>query len=68
MSAAPPDEPTGMSRTKIMLATMVAEVVGTVLIVFVLPFAWGTRLVLVALFLGLAHFASRAVLRRSEGA
>ena len=51
-----------------MLATMVAEVVGTVLIVFVLPLAWGIRLVLVALFLGLAHLASRAVLRRNEGA
>ena len=44
--------------------TLLADVVGCVLIVFVLPLAWTTRLVLVAVYLGVVNFASRAVLGR----
>lgn len=49
-----------------MVLTMLAEIAGTILIVAVLPFAWSTRLVLVAVYLGLAQFVSRAFLRRSD--
>jgi hypothetical protein len=35
-----------------------------VLIVAVLPFAWSVRVVLVAVYLGAAHYASLAYLRR----
>ena len=65
MVSAPPDGPSGPSRTKIIALTLLADVVGCVLIVFVLPFAWTTRLVLVAVYLGLVNFASRSFLGRS---
>ena len=67
MSAAPPDEPAGMSRTQIMVVTMVAEVVGAVLIVFVLPFAWGPGSCSSRCSSGW-RISRRAVLRRSDGA
>ena len=46
--------------------TLLADVVGCILIVFVLPVAWTTRLVLVAVYLGAVNLSSRALLRRSE--
>jgi hypothetical protein len=46
--------------------TLLADVVGCVLIAFVLPFAWTTRLVLVAVYLGAVNFLSRSLLRRYE--
>jgi hypothetical protein len=47
--------------------TLLAEVVGAVLIVAVLPFSWSVRLVLVAVYLGVVHYTSLAYLRRRGG-
>jgi hypothetical protein len=47
--------------------TLLAEVVGAVLIVAALPFSWSVRLVLVALYLGLVHSTALAYLRRHGG-
>jgi UPF0716 family protein affecting phage T7 exclusion len=44
--------------------TLLAEIAGTIVIVTVLPFSWSVRLVLVAAFLGVVHYASLAYLRR----
>ena len=46
--------------------TLLAEAVGAVVIVAVLPLAWATRVVLVAVWLTIAHVISRVLLRRAE--
>jgi hypothetical protein len=50
-----------------MALTMLAEVAGSIVIVALLPFAWSVRIVLLALYLGVAHYASLAYLRRRGG-
>ena len=64
MNGQPPEHPNAPSRSKIMALTLLAEVVGAVLIVAVLPFTWSVRVALVAVYLGAAHYASLAYLRR----
>jgi hypothetical protein len=50
-----------------MVLTMLAEIAGSVMIVALLPFAWSVRIVLLAVYLGAAHYASLAYLRRRGG-
>jgi hypothetical protein len=47
-----------------MALTFLAEVAGTILIVLFAPFAWTTRLVVIAVYLGVVHYTSLAILRR----
>ena len=53
------------SRNAILALTMAADVLGALLIVFVVPLAWSTRLVVLAIYLGLVNALSRLYLRRS---
>jgi hypothetical protein len=64
MNAPPPERRNGLGRTRIMLLTMVAEVVGVVLIVAVPPLSWSVRLVLIAVYVVAMNAASRFYLRR----
>jgi hypothetical protein len=65
--SAPQREPgKGLSRTKIMALTLLAEMLGSVLIVVLLPFAWSVRIVLLAVYVGAAHYVSLACLRRRD--
>jgi hypothetical protein len=64
MDAPPPERRPGLGRTRIMLLTMVAEVVGVILIVAVPPLSWSLRLVLIAVWVVLMNAASRLYLRR----
>jgi multisubunit Na+/H+ antiporter MnhG subunit len=68
MNVPPPERGNGLGRTQIMLLTMVAEVVGVIVIAFALPFAWSTRLVVIAAYVLITNTASRMYLRRSERA
>ena len=55
--AAPPRRP---SQSQILLLTLAADVIGAVVIVAVLPLAWSTRLIVLAVYLMLVNGASRA--------
>jgi hypothetical protein len=56
------------SRSTVIGLTLAADVVGSTLIVFVLPAAWSTRVILVAVWLAVTNAASRLYLRRTHGA
>lgn len=53
------------SRNTILGLTMAADVLGALLIVFVVPLAWSTRLIVLAVYLGVVNALSRLYLRRS---
>lgn len=44
---------------------MAADLLGALLIVFVVPLAWSTRLIVLAVYLGVVNALSRLYLRRS---
>ena len=44
---------------------MAADVLGALLIVIVVPLAWSTRLIVLAVYLGVVNALSRLYLRRS---
>ena len=64
MNAPPPERANGLGRTQILLLTMVVEVVGVILIAAVLPVAWSTRLVLIAVYVVITNAVSRLYLKR----
>jgi hypothetical protein len=53
------------SRNTILALTLAADVLGALLIVFVVPLAWSTRLIVLAVYLGVVNALSRLYLRRS---
>jgi hypothetical protein len=65
MSPPTPKKPLG--RTAILLLTMAADIVGIILIVFVLPLAWTTRLIVLAIYLTAVNAVSRLCQRRAAG-
>jgi hypothetical protein len=67
MSAPAPDPPRRPSQTQILLLTLAADVVGALVIVAVLPLAWSTRVIALAVYLMLVNGVSRAFSRRRAG-
>jgi hypothetical protein len=53
------------SRNAILALTVAADVLGALLIVFVVPLAWSTGLIVLAVYLGVVNALSRLYLRRS---
>ena len=53
----------GPSQTQILLLTLAADVAGALVIVGVLPLAWSTRVIALAIYLMLVNGASRAYSR-----
>jgi hypothetical protein len=53
------------SRNAILALTMAADVLGALLIVFVVPLAWSTSLIVLAVYLAVVNALSRLYLRRS---
>ena len=53
-----------MSRNRILLLTLLADVVGAVVIVGMLPIGWTTSLVVLVVYGTGVYFASRAYLSR----
>lgn len=53
------------NRNTILAVTMAADVLGALLIVFVVPLVWSTRLIVLAVYLGVVNALSRLYLRRS---
>jgi hypothetical protein len=51
-------------RAAIIALTVLADIAGTVLIVWVLPLSWTTRIIVVAVWLSVTNSASRLYLRR----
>ncbi len=56
-----------MSRNRILLLTLLADVVGAVVIVGMLPIGWTTSLVVLVVYGTAVYFASRAYLSRQGG-
>ena len=54
------------TRNRIIALTLVADLVGFVLFGFVLPLAWSTRIVMLAIYLGVVNAASRLYQRRAS--
>jgi hypothetical protein len=53
------------SRNTILALTMSADVLGALLILSVVPLAWSTRLIALAVYLAVVNALSRLYLRRS---
>lgn len=58
-----PEQPKRPDRGTIKALTFLTEVVGTILIVAFAPLAWSTRLIVIAVYLGVVHSTSLAILR-----
>ncbi len=56
-----------MSRNRILLLTLLADVVGAVVIVGMLPIGWTTSLVVLVVYGVAVYLASRAYLSRQSG-
>ena len=57
-----------LSRNQILLLTMLADIVGAVVIVGILPLAWSTSLIVLAVYAGLVFYVSQTLRRRAGGA
>jgi Flp pilus assembly protein TadB len=65
---APTPEPSkGLSRNQLLLLTLLADVVGAVVIVGMLPIGWTTSLVVLAVYGAVVYFASQTLRRRAGG-
>jgi hypothetical protein len=53
-----------VSRNRILLLTLVADIVGAVVIIFLLPLEWETSLLAAAIYGPLVYVVSRAYLSR----
>jgi hypothetical protein len=67
MSAPAPDPPRRPSQSRILGLTLLADVVGALVIVGVLPLSWSTRVIGLAVYLTLVNVASRAFSRNRAG-
>jgi hypothetical protein len=67
VSAPAPEQPKRPDRGTILALTFLAEVAGTIVIVLFAPFDWTTRLIVVAVYLGVVHYTSLAILRSRGG-